>query len=612
MKHVISIGIDSAEGLTPLNAAVSGAKEFDTWAKTQGYSSLLFVDEQNPVLLNDIFDAIKKIVDDRNCEQLIIYFAGHGILLSPSQEIWLLSNATNNPNESINLTGSTFHARTSGIPYILFVSDACRLITADFRLTGNGSEIFPIKDDVGNNTAIDIMYATRAGNPANEYNSQTNAEKFGLFTKSLLEHLEGKFPDVIVSQQSDDTILSVYYDVERLKGDEDYKTNDSGWSVSSIEMEDSVTSAVEQMAMDINISLNQSPQFLLQHQSEKPSLASFNDEKAKELLLNAAGNIRSGTSTKPSIFEGMMDMATLSRGDTADTTTFDSVIENFEVHPDATMYNSDSLLLESSRRIYNARGRNSFETRTGFSIIGADIDEVFVHQYRSNPFKDNEITHIRVHDDNDLTSALIVLNTGQSIPVAILNGYIGTLVFHKGQLQTINYTPSQGTAKFHAYENNRKQIELVRAFVASAAFEGFDYQKVFEKEFDSSGYLNNAGSFIRREKSIDPSLGLYAVYAYMQSGRKRDIKSVFKYMNRESTNMLYDVANLADELNFSSRPLAPFCPMLSLGWTYSRFKKQLHPEIVEASKYLVPALWTTFNRQGTEILISLFKQNKIR
>lgn len=212
MKNVISIGINNANGLTPLGAAVSGAVEFDNWAKSQGYTTTLFTDLQNKaVSQNDIFTEINRIIEEKTCEQLIIFFSGHGILRSPNQEVWLLSNAKINPNESINLTCSIDYARTTGIPYIVFISDACRILPNEFQFTGNGSVIFPICDDRNEECAIDVLYGTRPGSPANEYSSQSNAKKFGLFTESILEILNGQYPELIWSKVTSGEYLPNFY-----------------------------------------------------------------------------------------------------------------------------------------------------------------------------------------------------------------------------------------------------------------------------------------------------------------------------------------------------------------------------------------------------------------
>lgn len=202
--------------------------------------------------------------------------------------------------------------------------------------------------------------------------------------------------------------------------------------------------------------------------------------------------------------------------------------------------------------------------------------------------------------------------------MAILEGYIGTLVFDKNRLLTINYTPSGNNYKYRYFKQNESKINFVRAFVASAANEGFNYSKTFRNEFKDHGHGNygNAGGYLRQEKFVDPSLGLYAVYAYRQEGKFEDIKSVYRYMSEEiemtNKNMIFDVLMLAGELENNRIRQAPFCPMISLGWAYrQKFEQLLHPDIKKASNTLVPSLWTTFDKKGTQLLIDMFNQNQI-
>lgn len=51
--------------------------------------------------------------------------------------------------------------------------------------------------------------------------------------------------------------------------------------------------------------------------------------------------------------------------------------------------------------------------------------------------------------------------------------------------------------------------------------------------------------FLRLEKALDPTLGLYAAYAYIQIGKRKLAKSVYDYMTQEPEPVLFDVALLA-------------------------------------------------------------------
>src|SRR5437867_3095573 len=123
-RAAICIGIDHAEGMTALTAAAQDAKEFAEWAAEQGCETTLFTDATNSRVSHmDVFDAVKAIAAARTYHQLIVYFSGHGILLAPGAEFWLLSRAPANPNEAVNLLRSVADARNSGIQHVVFVSD---------------------------------------------------------------------------------------------------------------------------------------------------------------------------------------------------------------------------------------------------------------------------------------------------------------------------------------------------------------------------------------------------------------------------------------------------------------------------------------------------------
>ena len=616
MKHIISIGINNTDGLTVLGAAVAGAKDFDIWGKSQGYTSTLLVDDEKSITQSQIFDEINKIVTARNCETLIVFFSGHGILKSPSQEVWLLSNAKNNPNESINLTASIDNARTSGIPYIVFISDACRVLPNELQFTGNGSVIFPICDDTNQDCAIDVLYATRPGNPALEQNSAMNVNKFGLFTQTLLEVLNGNYPELIKAKSSGDSLVN-YYDLDNLNSDVNYKKLSNGaWQIDIINSEELIKSVVAQKARKINISLNQNPDIRIQYQNPKPFLSQFDDQLAKTLLLSQKAPAKIEKLKESFSIESVQNEWEKSQSPMrGDDSIFKSVTNSINKPPSGPLNvnKNKSTLVRNSQKILRAKGRGSFETQTGFTVIGITVKDMIVNGNK-DVFSEDNLVHIRIYPQDDVRSGLLILEDDRSIPVAILEGYIGTLVFDNNQLLTINYTPSFYSAKYKSFEDNEENIEYARAFVASAANEGFDYSTTFENEFDESGTLNfsNAGSYLRHQTSIDPSLGLYAAYAFRQDGKIKDVKSVYESMKAESDTIIFDVAMLASMMNDTSQKLAPFCPMIALGWAYrQQFEENLNPLIIEAANHLIPSLWTTFNAEGTAILKRLFNENQI-
>jgi hypothetical protein len=120
------------------------------------------------VIARDIKQAIKAIIEPGNIEQLLIYFAGHGVNLGYS-EYWLLSEAPDDTQEAVNVRGSEILARYAGIPHVVFISDACRTAAQGIQAQGvTGSEIFPNQGAGDVSQAVDQFFACTLGNPAAE------------------------------------------------------------------------------------------------------------------------------------------------------------------------------------------------------------------------------------------------------------------------------------------------------------------------------------------------------------------------------------------------------------------------------------------------------------
>jgi len=119
---------------------------------------------------------------------------GHGILLAPGTEYWLLSGAPQNPNEAVNLLRSVEDARNAGILDVIFFSDACRSAVPGAPLNGVvGGSIFPNRTLAPQSGEVDVFFATRSGNPAREVPEAEATQHYrGLFTDCLLKALRAR------------------------------------------------------------------------------------------------------------------------------------------------------------------------------------------------------------------------------------------------------------------------------------------------------------------------------------------------------------------------------------------------------------------------------------
>ena len=134
-RALVAIGVDSTASSFPaLKAAALGARQIYDWAGRQDFDRTLLTDEAGAkVRLADVYDAVKTFVDKGVYDQLVLYFSGHGVLMAPDCEAWLLSGAPDNQNEAINVAGSIANARTCGIEHLVVYSDACRSIPTQWR-----------------------------------------------------------------------------------------------------------------------------------------------------------------------------------------------------------------------------------------------------------------------------------------------------------------------------------------------------------------------------------------------------------------------------------------------------------------------------------------------
>jgi hypothetical protein len=192
--------------------------------------------------------------------------------------------------------------------------------------------------------------------------------------------------------------------------------------------------------------------------------------------------------------------------------------------------------------------------------------------------------------------------------LAGINNYIGTVIVENGRVVNVNYVPSDNSYRWHEYAGERARLEKLRAIVAAAARYG-----VFRVDRENASEI--AGQ-IRYLKSIDPTLGLYAAYAYAEVGLRDQVQSVMDYMTGDLSASLFDVAMLTGTLAGSQvrspYTVVPFCPMLSQGWTLLRVKRaKVPPAAEEASNHLLPALWTTFDPTGMNLILRAIHERRI-
>ena len=580
-RAAICIGVDRAGSMTPLQAAVQGARDFEAWARTQKCDTILLKDDAaGRVTVSEVFDEVEKIVNAGTYSQLIVYFSGHGILTAPGAEYWLLSRAPQNPNEAVNVSRSIVDARNSGIPHVVFISDACRSSVPGPPLSGVvGSVIFPSRPIGPRQGEVDVYYATRPGDPAYEVPEAQSTQRYrGIFTDELLKVV--KRPPALL--------------VETVRIGQGNPT-----VISSRKMKNHLEASVPIEAADIDIKLRQAPQIIVE-----TALPKYFAEVLPGDILTTRGSPPRPVPAAPSIDRAL---STLSQAHFVE-------IQSAPPSQSDTTLTETSGLLREFQDIAGTRGRAHFETETGFTVFGVNrVDVETQHWISDQPFPatNGPGWHVRLNPPGarPYKPSTVVFNFGGEggAALAILPGFIGTLIVENGRLTSVNYVPSDQTWRYQIYKKREKQLDALKAFAAVASRNG---RFVVENE--------NAHDFayrIRQEKGIDPTMGVYAAYAYAQIGKFADVYSVYTYMLNEEYEIPipFDVGLLATQfkpnlMQDQRARFAPFLPMLAQGWAYLSESHPMYDPIQgELRPHLIPSLWTTLSPKGVEIAAAAIK-----
>jgi hypothetical protein len=113
---------------------------------------------------------------------------------------------------------------------------------------------------------------------------------------------------------------------------------------------------------------------------------------------------------------------------------------------------------------------------------------------------------------------------------------------------------------------------------------------------------------------VDPTLGLYAAYAYSEAGAIDELRNLQNLMEADLGVSLFDVAMLNSRRLPSARmPRAvPFCPLLTQGWNFLRMCGIKLPKVLdEAQDELAHAVWTTFLPERTDAIFNAIRNGEL-
>lgn len=575
-RAAVIIGVDKTGDLPKLNDAARGAHLAEKWALDQKMEAIVLTDEKNPVSARSIKLAVKQLVEADNLDQLVIYFAGHGVNRQ-RQEYWLLSGAPDDTQEAVNVAGTMLLATTCGIPHVVLISDACRTAAEGIRAQSvTGSEIIPNREEP--EKAVDIFLACRLGQPSNEVRDVevTTAEYKALYTNELVPALMGRRPEVVEWRGAPGKKVGLIH-LRPLR--------------------DFVYSAVSARLQALNLQTKVIQEPIAKINSDPPAwLSQFSEEDARGSLGfspdTGPDRPRVPARTAATVTQELLQSAlTDTAADIAGT------LENSR----ASGIAGAAHLVGSAERLARPFGPAHQETQCGFKVRGARIVEAYASagparvMVRNDPaFPSGEVVQAD-HVPRPGVSVLLVFEQGTGVLLPAIPDFLAALTIEGGELLDVAYEPSDNTWRWAEFQQSATEVRALRAIISASMARG-----IFKLE--ASDALNIARR-MQRSKGIDPSLAVYAAYAYQDLNQGRLVREMASYMEGDLGAPIFDVALLAKALkgrnvSWETNLLSPM-PLLSQGWALlSAYGITLPPSIERVRDSLLPSLWTMLDAGG--------------
>jgi hypothetical protein len=201
---------------------------------------------------------------------------------------------------------------------------------------------------------------------------------------------------------------------------------------------------------------------------------------------------------------------------------------------------------------------------------------------------------VRVHLKNNdpCKSVLLHFDNDACAVVPAIHGYLAALTFTEGELVDVAYEPATTNRRWPGYQQKMQKLRRLRAVIAAATQNGYF-------RLDEANALSLARQ-MQYEKSIDPTLSVYAAYAYYDLQRRDTIREMAGYQESDIHATLFDLALLGRQLvDKEVKPqdhIVPFFPLLSQGWALlnaNRVKR--NPVLKKVESRMRSSLWTLFD-----------------
>ncbi|KPE52949.1 MULTISPECIES: caspase family protein [Chryseobacterium] len=562
-KHAILIGINQIPEMPYLASPSSYAIKMKNWAEGQGYITALFVDEPRGESTSGectrtyILNTVSTIIDE-GTDQLLIYFAGHGVERAAGEDIWLFPGYLRDTSESASVLSCQQRAYRSGIKHVVFISDACRSASSATTVQGlDPGALFPNLTR-NNRTEIDTFYSTHSGAKSIDVMDEDGNYR-SVYSDNLLKCLNGEVTEVIrpikrlnppfpavLSHELNDYLKTKVPDEIYLA------TGKKQFPIGSVSSSDPLflSKFSEQVLVE---TIGETGLSLITDQEPIPVDTEVVSEK-----LNFYLRAKGGSSAR--------EMQQIKR--------------DFKL--DYDFFTADALFQQGE---------------TGLYVKGVRNPLVFSSRQQDRQWNDarRNFSSPQIFDFSDVdhgsNAMYFIGNYGgkRFYPITLLRGFFTQVVFHKNELLTVNYFPTDPNGK-HESRHYANEVAERKSNIIMAAKKGI---------FQSTYELNQGGNYYRKYKHLEPTLGLFAAYAYFQNGDFEGVHSLYDFLQQNNQSILGDISlleRLSNRYPSTQQNDMIQIPLLTQGWSYIDLLG--YNPLENLVPYLQPGLWTSFSREG--------------
>ncbi|QOZ33266.1 hypothetical protein XH92_17635 [Bradyrhizobium sp. CCBAU 53421] len=256
------------------------------------------------------------------------------------------------------------------------------------------------------------------------------------------------------------------------------------------------------------------------------------------------------------------------------------------------------------------RGRESFETHQGLTVVGASITEVVAPKGKQfDCFLESGLWHVRGYGEPH--SVAVKTDRNFWIAATLLPEFVATLVVGEKGVESLNYAPPRSSPEREASLRSEKIVAEWNAFLSVD-------RRTIPREW--KGFAEEA----RQMKHINPALGILAAYAYERSGSIDEIANIAWHFAYRNGFVPFDVMALLSAYGDPDAMIraqghwtpdkivvAGGFPALTQGWSILDIESDASAELVHLRAGLIDSVWTTFDDERGSRFADLVQQGEI-